>query len=663
MEDIDVCRPKITPYILNPVTLEMERFHFYYKIIKVDENNQYGFSMTKKLPTDSVQRVAFDGDDVQLNDYLQEVMNSYDAETADIGYLVVVDLAPPTSEVELAMCEAYIPIFERTSLLVEDMSTFYLQSHMKFHRGKPNKITPTLKTHCMLRPRIEEHMFVESLKYCVEELAWTLTKVHKIYRFRQSNWMAGYVTNNQIMRQKAGTKIESDFYKQMNNKCYGGRMTKGVQNKLEAIIDYGKEHARFDYDGPKHEADFNNPFATSQSLTVEARERYTRAAAFDAPGASDVALENLQRDLIRAQQKKKHERKMKHKLHQPLKPSTQVQEALMSPYLQNITQYDDAQSISGVVSENKKSLKPHSRFIGCKVLALAKLQIATFIHSIVKLFHPALMTTRVRNKLLEYNVLEVQPTMGLTDTDSCSWMFIMLADANKPRHPENDIKEMLEKILITELRHRFDLSDDYFKKYDMHAPLERKQMGLYAFENVNGINVTIGVNPKEYIEVCNDASVNKKHKGLKRNTVGMDYPLYAERVRSMQENASIENRLVKRFVQKRLQSVHGEMSQVTIDKVSFGKLNDKNYYFTDGITSLPHGHPLLHEIYEHRVGKTESEIQLDGVVGERLENAVVARHRRLFVTNKVFNSKISKDGCTVREYLLNVSNIDKFQSC
>ena len=661
--------PKTTPYIWNPVKEEMERFFFYCKTVKVDENNQYGFSMSKKLPTDSVQRVTFstnDDDLTQLNDYLQQIMASYDEETADIGYLVVVDLSPPTSDkvIEIAMCEAYIPIFERTSLSVADMSTFYLQSHTTFHAksGKPNKITPTLKTHCTLRPRIREYMFIESLKYCVEELAWTLTKVHKIYKFRQSNWMAGYVTNNQHMRQKADTKIESDFYKQMNNKCYGGRMTKGAQNKLEAVIDYGKEYSRFDDDEPKQCETLFNPFATSQSMTVAATEKYTKAAAVDAAGASDIAMENLQHDLSRVERKRKHERKMKRKLHQPLKPSTQVQEALMSPYLQNITQYNDAQSIAGVISENKKSLKPHSRFIGCKILAFAKLQIATFIHSIVKLFHPALMTMRVRTQLMKYNVVEVQPSMVLTDTDSCSWMFIMLGDMNKPRFPENDIKEMLEKLLITELRPRFDLSDDYFKKYDMHAPHERKQMGLYAFENINGINVTVGVNPKEYIEVYNDTSINKKHKGLKRNTVGMDYPMYADRVRSMKENASIEKRLAKRFMQKRLQAVYGEMSQVSIDKVSFGKLNDKNYYFTDGITSLPHGHPLLKEVYEHRVGKTEAEIQLDGVVGERLENAVIGRHRRLFVTNRIFNSKIPKEGCTVREYLLNVSNIDKFFS-
>ena len=153
--------PKITPYICNPVSGEMERFQFYCKTAKLDENNQYGFSMTKKLPTDSVKRVLFssandEDNNVQLNDYLQNIMTSYDVETADVGYLVVVDLSPPSSKdtVEIAMCEAYIPIFERSSLSVDDMSTFYLQSHTVFNprNGKPNKITPTLKTHCTLRP-------------------------------------------------------------------------------------------------------------------------------------------------------------------------------------------------------------------------------------------------------------------------------------------------------------------------------------------------------------------------------------------------------------------------------------------------------------------------------------------------------------------------------
>ena len=51
-----------------------------------------------------------------------------------------------------------------------------------------------------------------------------------------------------------------------------------------------------------------------------------------------------------------------------------------------------------------------------------------------------------------------------------------------------------------------------------------EQVGLYEVENINNANIlTIAVNPKEYFEKHKDYSVNKKHKGVKRNTPGMDF--------------------------------------------------------------------------------------------------------------------------------------------
>ena len=51
-----------------------------------------------------------------------------------------------------------------------------------------------------------------------------------------------------------------------------------------------------------------------------------------------------------------------------------------------------------------------------------------------------------------------------------------------------------------------------------------EQVGLYEVENINKANIlTIAVNPKEYFEKHKDYSVNKKHKGVKRNTPGMDF--------------------------------------------------------------------------------------------------------------------------------------------
>ena len=45
-------------------------------------------------------------------------------------------------------------------------------------------------------------------------------------------------------------------------------------------------------------------------------------------------------------------------------------------------------------------------------------------------------------------------------------------------------------------------------------------------------------------------------------------------------------------MQKTLQVKNVEMKVTRISKVQFSNLNNKLYYFSDGILSLPFGHPL-----------------------------------------------------------------------
>ena len=53
-------------------------------------------------------------------------------------------------------------------------------------------------------------------------------------------------------------------------------------------------------------------------------------------------------------------------------------------------------------------------------------------------------------------------------------------------------------------------------------------MGLFEIENVNKSNViTIALNPKQYYVRFDDDSDNKKHKGLKKSTRGIDFDSYS----------------------------------------------------------------------------------------------------------------------------------------
>ena len=51
-----------------------------------------------------------------------------------------------------------------------------------------------------------------------------VTKIHNLYRFKQSKWLAEYITINTQNRSKAKTTFEIDLYKLMNSAFFGKTM-------------------------------------------------------------------------------------------------------------------------------------------------------------------------------------------------------------------------------------------------------------------------------------------------------------------------------------------------------------------------------------------------------------------------------------------------------
>ena len=64
----------------------------------------------------------------------------------------------------------------------------------------------------------------------------------------------------------------------------------------------------------------------------------------------------------------------------------------------------------------------------------------------------------------------------------------------------------------------------------------KKQVGLYENESIDNANITtIAVNPKQYFEKYRDKTINKKHKGLKRDAPGMNFEAYSQCICSLHE--------------------------------------------------------------------------------------------------------------------------------
>ena len=90
---------------------------------------------------------------------------------------------------------------------------------------------------------------------------------------------------------------------------------------------------------------------------------------------------------------------------------------------------------------------------------------------------------------------------------------------------------------------------------------------------------------KNIFEKFKDRKINKKHKGVRRDTPGMFFESYAMRINTLRDIDCKKEE--KKITQKRLQVKNTNMTMTSVNKVQFASLNDKRYYFSDGIVSLP----------------------------------------------------------------------------
>ena len=94
-------------------------------------------------------------------------------------------------------------------------------------------------------------------------------------------------------------------------------------------------------------------------------------------------------------------------------------------------------------------------------------------------------------------------------------------------------------MIASKIFQRLDLSDDFWEQFNVQNQAIKKQVGLYKIESIDNANViTIFVNPKEYFEKYRDKTINKRHKGLKKDTPGMNFEAYSQRIYSLHEFCS-----------------------------------------------------------------------------------------------------------------------------
>ena len=79
----------------------------------------------------------------------------------------------------------------------------------------------------------------------------------------------------------------------------------------------------------------------------------------------------------------------------------------------------------------------------------------------------------------------------------------------------------------------------------------------------------------------------------------MNFESFASRIMDVREYTYSQKK-AKQIKQMRFQLKTTDMKLTEVNRTQFTGLNDKRYYLTDGITSLPYGHFLLAELDEKK---------------------------------------------------------------
>ena len=173
-------------------------------ITYLDKNNLYDWSMSKYLPYGEFNWLK-NGDKFDVNSV---------NEKSDIGYFLEVDLKYPDELPELH--NDYPPSPERLAVTSDILSKYckIIADKYDIKAGDVKNLIANLgnKTKYVLHYR--------NLQLYLS-LGMKLIKIHRVLKFKQSDWMKKYIDFNAEKRKNAANDSEKDFFKLMINTIYG----------------------------------------------------------------------------------------------------------------------------------------------------------------------------------------------------------------------------------------------------------------------------------------------------------------------------------------------------------------------------------------------------------------------------------------------------------
>lgn len=191
------------------------------KILKVDENNQYGVAMTKPLPYGCIKKKDSPPSLTEFNKIISETSHE-----DNIGHLFTVDIKfHDINQKTLLFNELYPPIFEKKSKKIDpyERPTLQLMSIAvrDEEKDKFNSFPYNSKTHSTLKEKKFVLLYAEDLHFLITRAGWLVTHIYEHYTFEKTQFKKNFVVMNQTSRQTAASSVEKDFYKLLNNSNFG----------------------------------------------------------------------------------------------------------------------------------------------------------------------------------------------------------------------------------------------------------------------------------------------------------------------------------------------------------------------------------------------------------------------------------------------------------
>ena len=195
---------------------------------------------------------------------------------------------------------------------------------------------------------------------------------------------------------------------------------------------------------------------------------------------------------------------------------------------------NECNSMKSIVIKGNTTIDVSSRFIKDKMLMFVKLSLKFFVYDMIDVF--CFPHETIREIYNRYQIQKCFLYQNLTDTNSISLLFNFICNVDCSV-AESEAREIIfECMKKSKIAKRLDVSDEFWKQFEMYDKSTKKVMGLYEIENIDNQNIcTIAINPKEYFEKFKNRKINKKRKGVRRHTEEMTFKAYANRITSLRQ--------------------------------------------------------------------------------------------------------------------------------